>query len=401
MENIEKLAIHGGEPVIKKPLPPYYPGALFINDKEEKSVIEVLRSKSLFRYYGPKPLFKVKSFEKMFAKYIGCRYGLGVTSGTAALFVSYRALGLSRNDKIIVPAYTWISTPLAAVYCDAKIVIVDIDESLNMDPEVLDEVIREDVKIIVPVHMRGAPADIESIVKIAKENDVKVVEDVAQSCGGSFKGKMLGSWGDMGCFSFQLNKNITAGEGGAVTTSSEELYRKAVAIHDVAAYYRDPKHNPPLPGLNFRMNEITAAILIEQLKKIDIILNRMRKAKKIIDEYIDKCSELIPRKIYDGDTAVCAVFFLKNVEKARLFAKALSKEGVPASILYSPENKYDGHIWINWKPLIEKYMIINGRGKHTLNLLSKAIHISISSMIKEEDAELIGKAILKVYKHIH
>ncbi|RLE94836.1 MAG: glutamine--scyllo-inositol aminotransferase [Thermoprotei archaeon] len=400
----EKLAMEGGEPVIKKKLPPCFPGALFIDEKEEKSVLEVLRSKSLFRYYGPNPLFKVEKFEKAFAKYIGRKYCLGVTSGSASLYVAYKAAGIGQGDRVLVPGYTWIATPQVAVCCGAKVVVVDIDESLNMSPEALSEVLSEEDKLVVPVHMRGAPADIEEIVKIAKEKGVPVIEDVAQACGGSFKGKKLGSWGDMGCYSFQQNKNITAGEGGAVVTDNEELYKRAVAFHDVAAYYRKPGYIPPIPGLNFRMSELTAAVLIEQLKKLDDIVARMKRAQKIIREAVEECSGLELRKLVDekGDTGVCAVFFHKTDEKARLFTKALRAEGVPAGVLYSPEAKYEGHAWINWKPLIGDYMIVpKGMGEKTLDLLSRAVHISISPLYTEEDAELIGKAIKKVYKKIH
>ncbi|RLE84031.1 MAG: glutamine--scyllo-inositol aminotransferase [Thermoprotei archaeon] len=393
----DKLAVEGGEPLITKPLPPPYPGALMIGEEEERAVLEVLRSKSLFRYYGPHPLYKVEEFEKSFARRIGCRYALAVTSGTAALFVAMKALELKPGDLVAVPAYTWISTPIAAVYCGARVVLVDVDESLNMDPGELEEV-GQDVKLVVPVHMRGAPADMDGINRVAKSIGARVLEDVAQACGGSFRGRMLGSLGDMGAFSFQLNKNITAGEGGAVTTNDEELYRRAVAYHDVAAYYRKPEYIPPLPGLNFRMSELTAAVLVEQLRKLDVIVGRMRRVKRLVRSAVEECG-LEPRKLCDeeGDTGVAVIFYAKTPEKAKLLAKALSAEGVPADVLYSPDRKYDGHVWINWKVLIGEHIVVRGdQGKRTLDLLCRAVQVNISPAMGEEDAELIARALRKV-----
>ena len=389
--------MEGGEPVIKKALPPPYPGALMIGVEEEKAVLEVLRSRSLFRYYGPRPLYKVEEFERLFAKRIGCRHALAVTSGTAALFVAMKALGLKPGDLVAVPAYTWISTPMAAVYCGARVVLVDVDETLNMNPGELEEV-GQGVKLVVPVHMRGAPADMDGIIRVANGLGARVLEDVAQACGGSFRGRMLGSLGDMGAFSFQLNKNITAGEGGAVTTNDEELYRRAVAYHDVAAYYRKPEYIPPLPGLNFRMSELTAAVLVEQLRKLDVIVGRMRRVKRIVRSAVEECG-LEPRKLCDeeGDTGVAVIFYAKTPEKAKLLAKALSAEGVPADVLYSPDRKYDGHVWVNWEVLIGEHIVVRGdQGKRTLDLLCRAVQVNVSPAMSEEDAELIARALRKV-----
>lgn len=398
----DKLAINGGDPLLKTPLPPCYPGALLIDEREERAVVEVLRSKSLFRYYGPNPLFKVEEFEHSFSRYVRCRYTLAVSSGTAALFVAMKALGVGPGDLVAVPAYTWISTPTAAVYCGAKVVIVDVDDSLNVDPQALEE-LGEDAKLLVVVHMRGAPAEMGEVARRAEKMGVRVLEDVAQACGGSYRGRRLGSLGDMGAFSFQLNKNITAGEGGAVTTDNEELYRKAVAYHDVAAYYRRPHYIPALPGLNFRMSELTAAVLVEQLKKLDTIVSRMKEVKRIVRRAIED-SGLEPRRLNDeqGDTGVCAIFYVKTPEKARRFAKALTAEGVPAEVLYTPEKRYDGHIWANWKPLIGDHLVVkDGAGSRTLELLSRAVEVKMSPLMTLEEAELMARAIEKVSAHLN
>ena len=396
----EKLALYGGKPVREKPLPPMFPGALFIDENEERAVLEVLRSKSLFRYYGPNLLHKVEQFEREFAKYIGVKYCLGVTSGTAALYVALKALGVGEGDEVIVPAYTWIATPTVAAYLNAKIRVVGIDKSLNISPEAIEKNITDKTKVVIPVHMRGAPADMDGVMRVAKKYGIKVLEDCAQACGGSYKGRKLGSIGDAGAFSFQLNKNMTAGEGGAVTTNDEEVYKRAFAYHDVAAHYRKPNYIPPLPGLNFRMNEITGAILIEQLKKLDKIVSLMKKNKEKIRKAIAEISEIELRKLNDpeGDTAVCVIFFLKSHDLAVKFTEALRAENINASVIYRPGH-VDGHIFEYWKPLIGDKMIVDEEScKESLDLLSRAVHIDVNPLLTEEDVNSIIEGIFKVAK---
>jgi len=394
------LALYGGKPVRDKPLPPMYPGAMFIDEQEEKAVLEVLRSKSLFRYYGPNFLGKVAKFEKAFANYIGVKHCLAVTSGTASLYVALKALGIGPGDEVIVPAYTWVSTAAMVVAVGATPVIVGIDESLTLSPEAFESNITDRTKVVIPVHMRGAPAKMHETIRIAKENDIKVLEDVAQACGGSYRGKKLGSIGDVGAFSFQLNKNMTAGEGGAVTTNDEDIYRRAVACHDVAAYYRNLDCIPPMLGLNFRMNEVSGAILIEQLKKLDGIVSKMRENKFKIRKALEEFSEIKLRELTDekGDTGVCIVFFLKNSKIANKFARALSAENIGAETLYSPE-RVEGHIYECWKPLFGDKMKVDQEScKASLDLLSRAVHISVSPLLTEEDVNSVIEGIEKVAK---
>jgi len=394
----KKLALYGGKPVREKPLPPMYPGALFIDENEIKAVVEVLRNKSPFRYYGPNILHKVDEFEKEFAKYVGTKYALGVTSGTASLYVALRALNIGKGDEVIVPAYSWISVPAMVVAIGATPVIAKIDESLSLDPDDVERKITNKTKAIIAVHMRGAPCDMSKIMDIAREYDVRVIEDVAQSCGGTYREKKLGSIGDIGAFSFQLNKIITAGEGGAIVTNSEEYYRTAVAVHDVAAYYRAPNYIPPTIGFNFRMNEITAAILLEQLKKIDEIIRRMRRNKEKIKKGISDISGIEFRKINDpkGDTGVCVVFFLPTREKAYEFAKALTAENIRAFVIYR-ENTLDGHICKYWLPILKAKMRVDKETMdETLNLLSRAVYIDVNPLLTEEDVDSIIEGIHKV-----
>ena len=195
----EKLALYGGKPVRDKPLPPMFPGATFIDAEEEK---EVLKAQSLFRYYGPKFLGKTEKFEKAFADYIGVKHALAVSSGTGALCTALVAVGVGPGDEVIIPGFSWIMDAMAVLFLRAIPVIAEIDETLSVDPEDLERKISDKTKAVIAVHMRGFQCDMNRIRKVATEHGVKVVEGVAQACGGSYKGRKLGSIGDVAAFSF-------------------------------------------------------------------------------------------------------------------------------------------------------------------------------------------------------
>ncbi|RLG98512.1 glutamine--scyllo-inositol aminotransferase, partial [Candidatus Bathyarchaeota archaeon] len=209
----EKLAIEGGKPVREKPLRGGWPGAMMIGEEEKKAVLEVLESKSLFRYYGPNPKYKVAQFEKEFAEFIGTRYALAVTSGTAALNVGIAALEVGPGDEVIVPAITFIASA-GAVACQRAVpIFAEVDYSLGLDPEDVEKKITERTKAIMPVHLQGVPCRMDELMEIAEKHGLKVIEDCAQAAGAKYKGRRVGSIGDVGAFSLQLNKLITCGDG--------------------------------------------------------------------------------------------------------------------------------------------------------------------------------------------
>ena len=403
----------------KKPLPPTFPGAMMIGEEEKKAVIEVLESKALFRYYGPERcLYKTKKFEDEFAEYMGTKYALAVSTGTAALCIALTAAGVGPGDEVVVPGYTWIASALSVVACRAVPVIAEVDKSLTLDPEDVEAKITERTKAIIPVHMRGIGCRMDEIMKIAKDHGLTVIEDNAQSCGGEYKGKKLGSIGDIGMFSFQLNKIITAGEGGALITNNKDLFERCIMIHDVASLREGPKvwwkfETEPIMGLNYRMNEISAAILIEQLHKLDKVLDAMRRNKEKIKKGISDIEGLELRDVPDpeGDTGVCLMFFLPTAEKAQQFAEALRAEnidgpGYGTHVAYIP-GKPDWHVYTYWYPLLQKRTFTKegcpftcpyykGTVEYsedmcpkTLDLLSRTVHMDVSPLLTEEDIESI------------
>ena len=222
-----RLAIEGGTPAVTSPLPRMYPGGMRIGREEEEAVLEVLRSKRLFRYYGPhSDRSRVSELEEAFAAVMGVQHAAAVSSGSAALMCALAGLDVGPGDEVIVPAYTWIASASAVVAMGAVPILAEVDESLTLDPADVRRKITRFTRAIIPVHMRGAPSQMNELMAIAREHNLPVLEDVAQADGGSYQGKRLGSIGDVGAFSLQFNKIITCGEGGMVTTNDDGILRR-------------------------------------------------------------------------------------------------------------------------------------------------------------------------------
>jgi len=312
--------------------------------EEREAVIDVLNRGVLFRYGFPKErgeVFKVREFEEAFSSYTGAGYSLGVSSGSSALKVALEALNLPPGKEVLTPCFTFVATIEAIEEAGFKPVLCDIDETFNISPEDIKRRITRDTVAIVPVHMMGACAAIDSIVEIAREKQLKVVEDTCQSTGASFTGKKLGTFGDMGCFSFDYVKVMTTGEGGMVVTDNRELYMQADAYHDHG--------HPHLPdtgrgderrarkGFNYRMNEIQGAIGLVQLNKMDHIVGKQRENKKTIKTEIENTGGMDFRRLLDGEGEIATflTFLLPDKDKAERFKEKLKDYGtVPATLNY-------------------------------------------------------------------
>ena len=414
----EDLAIFGGSPARTRNNPPMFPGGMEIDEREEQVVLEVLRSKRLFRYYGPiKTESMVEMFEKRFAEVTGVKYALGLNSCTNALTVALLAAGVQPGDEVIVPAYTFVATAAAVVAANAIPVIAEIDESFTIDPKDIERNITPKTKAVVPVHMRGVPCDMDAIMDISVRYGLKVIEDAAQANGGTYKGRPLGSIGDAGCFSFQFHKIITAGEGGAITTNDRRLINRAKALHDTGANWRgddtmdDDANCPSFPGYNFRMNELTGAILLVQLEKRAEILAKMKNTVQKIQETIGSYPGATLRRLNDpcGDVGISVMFTVENRAKAAEIAKALKAEGLDAGTM-GDHTVPDWHVYMHWDH------ILNRRGNNdsgfpftlsdrkyskdmcpkTIDLLQRVVHMHISPRFADEDVEEIVKGLRKV-----
>jgi len=336
-----KLALDGGTPVRDKPLRAGYWGSEFYDEKERAELLDVLEAKSPFRWYGPgAPPRKVIQFEKEFAARMQTRYALGVTSGTAALHCAVAALEIGPGDEVILPAWTWHSCFNAVVLAGALPVCAEIDESFNLDPKDIEKRITPDTKAIMVVHLQGNPADLDAILATARKYKLRVIEDCAQSVGASYKGRPLGSLGDIGIYSLQLNKTITAGEGGAVVTDNPELFERASRFHDLGGL-RGPHQQllggkPALDwfiGTNFRMNEFTGGVLLAQLRKLDRIVGSVRANGARVYEGIRDLDGLKLRRLPDpeGELGTGVFFDLGSKARCDRFLAAMKAENVTAS----------------------------------------------------------------------
>jgi 8-amino-3,8-dideoxy-alpha-D-manno-octulosonate transaminase len=427
--NIKKLAIEGGPMAKTTPNFPMYPGGYEIGELEKQAVIDVINDKYLFRYYGPPNIeSRVKKFEDEFTSKIGVNYGLATNSCTSALIASLIALGVGPGDEVIVPGYTFFASCACIVAAKAVPVIIEVDDSLTIDPEDFERKITPHTKVVIAVHMRGVPCDMSRILAIAKRHNIKVLEDVAQATGGSYMGKRLGSLGDMGAFSFQYHKIITAGEGGMITTNDERLIDRSMAYHDTAACWRPggpagrfakARYEGELfPGVNYRMSELTGAVLRAQLTRLDDLLERMKSNKTRIKNAVSDIKGLEFRRLNDsaGDTGIVLIFYVPSSHLAGKFVNALNAEGIGASSLHN-KSVPDWHVYNHWDMILNKWTstpegcpytcphYIEKGGKieyspemnpKTLELLSRSVHIDIPPQLSSEDCDMIAEGILKV-----
>ncbi len=411
------LALDGGTPAVRHPLPPMYPGGMRIGRDEEDAVLEVLRSKRLFRHYGPQPgPSKVDALERAFAELIGTGYSLAVSSGSAALTAALAALGVGPGDEVIVPAYTWISTLASVAVMGAVPILAEVDGSLTLDPADVEARITRHTRAIIPVHMRGAPCRMAELKAIAQKHGVGLLEDAAQACGGSYRGQRLGSIGDVGAFSLQFTKIITSGEGGMLTTSDRKLYERALMYHDVAASSGgDIPSEEAIIGTGCRMAELQGAVALVQLGRIDEILTALRARKSALKAgmaEIARSKGVEFRTINDpeGDTAISLVFSVPSAERAQYVARALDAEGLRASMLFDPE-RTDYHVYYHWTPILNKRMW-SAKGSwdlhdeevryerdmcpRTLELLGRSLQVHISPDLTDENVSEMTEALNKV-----
>lgn len=407
-------------------LPQEWPGALHYGEEEVEAVSRVVRAQSPFRFYGLNFQREAEQFEKEFAEYIGVRHCLGVSHGTAALQVAMAALGIGPGDEVLLPGYFWVATIGAVIRSGAIPVLVDVDESFNMNPEDLKKKISPRTKAAVVVPMGGVMGQTEKIAKICKENNIWLLEDNAQSVGASQFGKKAGTFGDLAIFSFQINKNITAGEGGAIVTNSEDLYKKVFAIHDLG-YIKDDAGNLDLSnenyqfwGLGCRMSELTASIVRVQLRKLELITSSMRNFKYELVDIISAYKGIRNRYVADpqGDSGGFLKMIFDSKETSFKFRDELLAVGIKVRKGgFYPIHMTDWglHVYFNIPALVNKKSICGHHsvweleenafaknysyGKGTLPVLDdytdRTVLFCIASKMTDEQKEWVKSAFVK------
>ncbi|MHC4562273.1 MAG: DegT/DnrJ/EryC1/StrS family aminotransferase [Planctomycetota bacterium] len=311
-----------------------FPGANWMDEAEQQAVLDVTRQRAVFRYYGPNEPKYAAALEETAKGYYGRQFALAVNSGTGALSAAMIAMGIGPGDEVIVPAFFWVASVGTVVHCNAIPVLCEVDESFNIDPVDLERKITPRTQLIVAVHMCGAPCDMERIMAVADKHGIDVMEDCAQCNGGSFGGKKVGSFGRVGMFSFQLNKNITSGEGGLLITDDEHLYWQMNAAHDLGVPWRGaaPDDQPAdfLWGTGRRMSELCAAVANVQLSKLDTIVEHMRGSKQRIKAGLADLPDVTFRKLNDpaGDSGPFLVMTLKDAASAMSAVERMKAAGL-------------------------------------------------------------------------
>ncbi|RKX77532.1 MAG: DegT/DnrJ/EryC1/StrS family aminotransferase [Spirochaetes bacterium] len=359
------------------------PGAFLFGEEEKKHVLEVLESGYLSRYGKDEDKNfkqKVYTLESEFAKKIGVQHCVAVNSGTSALIASLKALDIGAGDEVLVPGYTFIASISSIISAGATPVLTEIDESLTVDPDDLENKITGKTKVVMPVHMLGNPCDMDEIMKIARKHNLFVIEDCCQAVGGGYKGERLGSIGDMGGFSFNIYKVINAGDGGMITTNNRQLYERAFAYHDQG-------HKPlrkgveigerTIVGVNMRMNELTGAFLLGQLSKLDTILDLLREKKKIFKELLSSgdIKDMSFRKINDPEE--CATLLTIQFPEAGIaekVAKALRTKTLSGSGWHVYNNMEQ---ILQWRDSSGKRPFSKNMLPKTDDILSRSINLSV------------------------
>ncbi|WEX10483.1 DegT/DnrJ/EryC1/StrS family aminotransferase [Chelativorans sp. AA-79] len=317
--------------------------------REWLAVGRVIATGHLARYggVGDGPLTR---FEAAYSQKFGVKHTLATSSGTGALISALAAAGIGPGDEVLVPAYTWIATAAAPLAVGAVPVLVDIDETLTMDPADILRKITPRTRAILPVHMANMVCDMDRIMEIAREHGLLVIEDACQAVGVSYKGRRVGTIGDVGAYSFNQFKNINVGEGGAVVTNDDRYYARARMYHDVGAIFRghlDNENEPHFFGVNYKASQIQGAMLNVQLAKLDPMLARMRARYRVMTRILEGSQTFRIGPHNDAGNAVGLHVIFDTAQEAAGFA-AGHKRGVYR--LYDSSR----HVYTNWLPVLEQ-----------------------------------------------
>jgi dTDP-4-amino-4,6-dideoxygalactose transaminase len=412
----DRLAIHGGAPV--RPTPLWYAkGLATFGDEERTAALEVLESRSLFRYYGPALLGKVSAFESALSEALGVPHAVATSSGTAALRTALAALGVGCGDEVIVPAYTFVATVNAVVTAGAVPVFAEVDDSLGLDPADASARITERTAAIVAVHLENVACDLDPLLDLAARRSIPVLEDAAQSIGATYRGRALGTLGAIGAYSFQLEKNVTSGEGGAVVTADEGLALRSARYQDQGGQFvtahggsRGGELDAPFVGENLRMTELAGAIAGAQLAKLPRVLAAMRSNKARVLDAVGEIEGFRRRRVHDpeGDGGSSITWFLPSAPAARDFVAAVVAEGVPAAQVYDGRPVYA-------TPSILERRTASGKGgpwncaehpsaieyrmgmcPRTEDLVARSATVGIGANYSSEDCDDVARAVRKV-----
>jgi perosamine synthetase len=335
----------------------------------------------------------VEEFERKFADYCNCKYGVSTTSGTTAIHLALASLGLKEGDEVIVPAFTMIGSVFPIIYCGAKPVFVDADlETWNIDVNQIEDKITCRTKAILPVHIYGHPCDMNKILKLAKDHDLRVVEDAAEAHGAEYLGKKIGGIGDVGCFSFYANKIITCGEGGMIVTNDQKIAEKAQSLRNLSFPKGDRIYLHSEVGYNYRMTNVQAAIGLAQLERIDEFVGLRRKNAQLYNALLAKAKgiTLPPEKKWAKN-----VYWMYSVLVEPEFRKSrnqlmneLKKRNIETRPFFIPMNE---------QPALQQRVLVKERTYPVAaELSSKGLNLPSSSGLRVEELNVVCDAIKQI-----
>ncbi|TBN04306.1 DegT/DnrJ/EryC1/StrS family aminotransferase [Hyunsoonleella flava] len=360
------------------------PGFELFGDLERKEVNDVLDNSVIMRYGFDgmrKGHWKAKELEKELQNTFQSKYVQLVSSGTAAVSVALAAAGVGAGDEVIMPSFTFVASFEAIMLLGAIPILVDVDDTLGLHPESVEKAITPKTKAIMVVQMCGSMADMDALQNIASNHNLLLVEDACQAIGGTYKGKPLGSIGDLGCFSFDFVKTITCGEGGAVITNNKEYYTNADHYsdhgHDHIGSDRGAETHPFL-GYNFRISELHAAVGLAQVKRLPEFLTIQKRNFSIIRDALSEIPEVTFRTVPEGGVESCAFlnFFLPDLATARKVINGFKDKGVDACWNYYDNNWHYIRKWEHLKELKSLFPISKEVKERLRYLETKSFEIS-------------------------
>ncbi len=334
---------------------------------------------------------KVQEFETNVAEHLGTRYAVAVTNCTAALHLALLAVGITGGDEVLVADYTFPATGHAVLYCGATPVFVDIDpKTYNIDPERIEDAITDRTKAIIPVHTFGQPADMDPILQNAADHGLTVIEDAACALGARYKERYAGTIGDVGCFSFHARKGITTGEGGMLVTDNRDIAAKArhlATFGMTTAWTREQSDAFTIPaftdvGYNYKMSDITAAVGVAQLRRLDIIIERRGALARHWDRCLESIDGIAPPYVDPGVTAIYQTYVAlvdPGIDRNRLISE-LQRRGIQTQI-----GTYASHI----QPVYGSRELCS----HSLDIYNRAIALPLYVSLTENEIDIIARTL--------
>lgn len=389
------------------------PGFELFGEEERKEVNDVLAHGVLMRYgFDAKRngSWKTKELEAEICKTFGTKYAHLVSSGTAALTTAFQALGIGYGDEVIMPSFTFVASFESILSVGAVPVMVDIDDTLTLDPKAVEAAITPKTKCVMPVHMCGSPADIDALKAICDKHKLILLEDACQAIGATWKGHSVGTIGRAGAFSFDYVKTMTCGEGGAVITNDKDIYTKCDAYADhghdhLGGADRGADQHPYL-GYNYRISELNAAIGLAQIRRINKVIDLQKRNSTIIRETLSKIDGVTFRRIPEGggENASFLSFFLPTEEEARHVTKVLKEKGIGGNLYWYDNNWHYIRKWEHLKkavtlsplaPELKQQVIKNVTRAFSQSdaIMSRCISTALNVSWTEEQVHTLAKEI--------